>query len=105
MRQVKIYQPAKSTMQSGRAKTAFWLLEYELESKRQPEPLMGWVASKDTLNQVRMRFDSKEEAIAFAEKNGWMAQVIEPKQRNLKGRTYLDNFKYSPPVSPSGTQS
>ena len=102
MRQVKIYQPAKSVMQSGRAKTQYWLLEYELESKRQPEALMGWTSSKDTLNQVRMRFDSKEEAMAFAEKNSWSAQVTEPKARNLKGRTYMDNFKYVPPVAPSG---
>lgn len=102
MRQVKIYQPAKSTMQSGRGKTAFWLLEYELESKRTPEPLMGWVASKDTLNQVRMRFETKEEAVAFAEKNGWAAQIAEPQARKLKGRTYMDNFKYIPPKSSSG---
>lgn len=105
MRQVKIYQPAKSTMQSGRGKTAYWWLEYELETKRAPEPLMGWVASKDTLNQVRMRFDTKEEALAFAEKNGWSVQISEPKIRKLKGRTYMDNFKYSPPVAPSGRQS
>lgn len=98
MRHVKIYQPAKSAMQSGRAKTAFWLLEYELETKRKPEPLMGWVASKDTLNQVRMRFKTKEEAVAFAEKNGWTFQIAEPKARQVKGRTYLDNFKYTPPV-------
>lgn len=102
MRQVKIYQPAKSTMQSGRGKTAFWLLEYELESKRKPEPLMGWVASKDTLNQVRMRFETKEEAVAFAEKNGWSAQIAEPHSRMIKGRTYMDNFKYIPPVTSSG---
>ena len=102
MRQVKIYQPAKNVMQSGRGKTTFWLLEYELESKRQPEPLMGWIASKDTLNQVRMRFDTKEEAMAFADKNGWLMQVFEPKARQIKGRTYLDNFKYIPPVTSSG---
>jgi hypothetical protein len=97
MIQVKIYKPAKTTMQSGRSKTKAWILEYELDTKRQPEPLMGWVSSGDTLNQVRIAFDSKEEALAFAGKKGWQASVIEPKGRILKGRTYLDNFKYTPP--------
>lgn len=97
---VKIYQPAKNTMQSGRAKTCQWLLEYDLATKRAPEPLMGWVSSGDTLNQVRMVFDSREQAIAFAEHKGWTYTVQEPHARNLKGRTYLDNFKYTPaPVS------
>ncbi len=98
MKQAKIYQPAKSATQSGRGKTKNWLLEYELETKRQPEPLMGWVSSGDTLNQVRMGFDSKEEAIAFAEKKGWPYSLAEPKKRIMKGRTYLDNFKYVPPA-------
>lgn len=97
MTQVKIYQPSKSTTQSGRAKIKTWLIEPELESKRAPEPLMGWTASGDTLNQVKLRFDTKEEAIEFATKKGWTYKVTETKPRQLKGRTYLDNFKYIPP--------
>ncbi len=93
MTEVRIYKPAKTTMQSGRAKTKKWLLEAVPETRRAPEPLMGWVASGDTLNQVKIGFGTKEEAIAFAEKKGWVYNVTEPKMRQLKGRTYLDNFK------------
>jgi hypothetical protein len=88
----KIFKPVKSAMQSGRAKTKKWFLEYELETKRQPEALMGWVASGDTLNQVKIGFDTEEEAIAFAEKKGLGYTIVEPQARKLKGRTYLDNF-------------
>ena len=89
----KIFKPVKSATQSGRAKTNKWILEYELETKRQPEALIGWVASGDTLNQVKMTFDTQEEAVAFADKKGWAYSVVEPQKRQLKGRTYLDNFK------------
>lgn len=96
---VRIFRPLKSATQSGRAKTKSWVLECDLETRRQPEALMGWVASGDTLNQIRMTFETAEEAMAFATKKGWAYSVIEPKQRKLKGRTYLDNFKYTPPAS------
>lgn len=95
---VKIFRPVKSATQSGRAKTKQWILEYDLETKRQPEPMMGWISSHDTLNQTRMLFDTVEEAVHFAEKNGWKYSVVEPKPRQLKGRSYLDNFKYTPPA-------
>ena len=97
MTDVRIYKQAKNPMQSGRAKTKKWLLETVPETRRAPEPLMGWVASGDTLNQIRIGFDTKEEAIAFAEKKGWAYSVHEPNPRYLKGRTYLDNFKDTPP--------
>jgi ETC complex I subunit conserved region len=89
---VKIFKPVKGATQSGRAKIKNWVLEYELETKRQPEALMGWVASGDTLNQVKIKFDTSEEAIAFAEKKGWNYTIVETHDRNLKARTYLDNF-------------
>lgn len=96
--QVKIYQPAKTTMQSGRAKTKKWVLEYDLATRRAPEPLIGWVASGDTLNQVKMQFDTIEQAVSHAEKMGWTYSITKPAARKLKGRTYLDNFKYVPAV-------
>lgn len=98
--QVKIFRPTKQATQSGRNKTKKWVLEYELESKRQPETMMGWISSQDTLNQTRMMFDTVEEAVHFAEKNGWEYSVVAPKVRHLKGRSYLDNFKYTPPAPP-----
>lgn len=84
-------------MQSGRAKTGAWVLEYETESKRAPEPLMGWTSSEDTLNQVRLKFDTLEEAKSFAAKKGWEYIVFPEHERKIKPRNYGDNFRYMPP--------
>ena len=90
----KIYKPVKNAMQSGRANTAQWVLEYELETPRRPEPLMGWTMAGDTLNQVRMKFASKEAAIAFAESKNMDFIVSEDMTRVITPRSYLDNFKF-----------
>lgn len=94
---VRIYQPSKTAMQSGRAKTHHWVLEYEIETPRRPEPLMGWISSGDTLNQVRLRFETKEEAIAFAERKGWNYTVQDAGPRRVRPRNYSDNFRYDRP--------
>jgi len=94
---VRIYKPAKTAMQSGRGKTHYWILEYETQSKREPEPLMGWIASGDTLNQIKMRFSTCEEAIEFAKSKGWHYTVAREHERKLRPRNYGDNFKYIPP--------
>ncbi|NBB83029.1 MAG: oxidoreductase [Alphaproteobacteria bacterium] len=93
----RIYRPSKTAMQSGRGKTHDWLLEYEQETPRRPEPLMGWVSSGDTLNQVRLRFPTKEEAIAFAERKGLEYSVQVDHTRRIRPRNYADNFKPGPP--------
>lgn len=93
MRRVRIYKPAKTSMQSGRGQTRGWVLDYDLETPRRPEPLMGWIASGDTLNQVRIPFDSAEEAVAFAEKNGWDYIVRRPRERRIPPKNYGDNFR------------
>lgn len=92
---VRIYKPAKSAMQSGRAKTHEWLLEPELLTPRTPEPLMGWVSAADTLGELRgrLRFASAEEAIAFAGRHGWTYILEEPAERRIQPRNYLDNFR------------
>jgi len=92
----RIFKPVKSTMQSGRANTVEWVLEYEQETARRPEPLMGWVAADDTLNQVRIKFLTKEAAVAFAEKEGFEYTVVETHARKVKPQSYIDNFKYQP---------
>lgn len=92
----KIFKPAKNVMQSGHANSEKWVLEYELETARRPEPLMGWVSSGDTLNQVRVKFDTKDEAVAFAQDKGFDFAVEEPHARKIAPRSYLDNFKYRP---------
>jgi hypothetical protein len=94
----RIYKPAKNAMQSGLAgNSAEWLLEYELETARKPEPLMGWTSSADTLNQVRMKFESREAAVAFAEQKGIEYSFDAEHKRKVKPRSYLDNFKYRAP--------
>ena len=94
---VRISQPSKAATQSGRAKTQFWLLEYEIETPRRPEPLMGWISSGDTLNQVKLRFDTKEDAIAFAERKGWEYTVQDAGVRRVRPRNYADNFRMDRP--------
>lgn len=89
----RIYQPSKNAMQSGRAKTHHWQLEYEPETPRRAEPLMGWISSGDTLNQVKLRFSTKEEAIAFAERKGWEYSVQNPSPHRVRPRNYTDNLR------------
>jgi hypothetical protein len=90
----RIYQPAKTAMQSGTAKTRQWVLDYTPSSARAVDPLMGWTSSSDTQSQVRLRFDSKEAAIDYAKAHGIDAVVTEPKPRkpNLRARGYGENF-------------
>jgi len=95
---VRIYQPAKSTMQSGRAGTAEWVIEHDREVPRLPEPLMGWTAADDTLNEVRLTFKTVEEAVAFAQKKGWDYSLGHAHARKVKPRNYSDNFRYVPPA-------
>ena len=94
MAHARILRPSKTAMQSGRAKTRKWVLEYELPTPRRPDPLMGWSSAADTLNQVQLRFDTLEEAVAFAEKHGLDYSVIEPHMRVLRPKSYADNFRY-----------
>ena len=84
-------------MQSGRAKTARWVLEFESPTARAPESLMGWTASGDTLNQPRLTFSTMEEAMAFARKEGLEVNVSPQHERKVKPRNYADNFRYIPP--------
>ena len=90
----RIYQPAKTAMSSGQGKTKHWYLDFAQGSARSVDPLMGWTSSDDTQSQVRLRFDSKEAAVAYAEEHGIDAIVTEPKKRkaNLRARGYAENF-------------
>ena len=90
----KIYRPARTAMQSGEGKDK-WLLEYEPESPRQIEPLMGWTSSSDMRSQIKLYFDSKDEAIAYARREGIAYRVEEPKLETRKTISYSDNFKWN----------
>lgn len=88
----RIYQPAKNAVQSGRLKTRYWIVELEPRSRREPDPLIGWVGSDDTEQQVSLRFPTKEAAIAFCRKKGLTFTVTEPHHRIVRPKAYADNF-------------
>jgi hypothetical protein len=90
----RIYQPAKTAMSSGMAKTKSWILDYTQSEARSLDPLMGWTSSSDTQSQVRMSFDTKEAALDYAKAHGIDAIVTEPKKRkaNIRARGYAENF-------------
>lgn len=90
----RIYQPAKTAMQSGTAKTHTWVLEFSPASEREIDPLMGWTSSSDTQSQVRLRFESREAAEAYASDKGLEVDVVEPKARKavIRPRGYGENF-------------
>ncbi len=90
----RIYQPAKTAMQSGTGKSSVWVLDFEPEKPREAEPLMGWTSSSDMLQQVRLTFADKQEAVAYAEKHGIPYRVCEPKLRAPIKKSYAENFKF-----------
>src|SRR5690606_27943595 len=90
----RIYRPSKTAMQSGQAKTDKWLLVYEPETARVVEPLMGYTSSTDMRSQIRLFFDTKEEAISYAIKYGIPHRVEEPQKAKRRNISYSDNFKY-----------
>ncbi|WP_420860457.1 ETC complex I subunit [Algirhabdus cladophorae] len=90
----RIYQPAKTAMSSGAAKTHHWVLEYAPETARAVDPLMGWTTSSDTQSQVRLQFDSKSAAVDYAREHDISVVVQEPKKRkaNIRAGGYGENF-------------
>jgi hypothetical protein len=91
----RIYRPAKTAMQSGKAKTHRWVLDYEPETARSVEPLMGYTSSSDMRQQIRLYFETQEEAVAYARRNGIAYRVEEPHERKVRGASYSDNFKFN----------
>ena len=90
----RIYQPARTAMSSGTAKTKQWVLEFAPASARDVDPLMGWTSSDDTQSQVRLTFETKAAAVAYAKDNDIDAVVQLPKKRkaNIRPGGYGDNF-------------
>lgn len=90
----RIYQPSRTAMSSGTAKTRVWLLEFDQEHAREIDPLMGWTSSKDTQTQVRLQFATKEEAVEYARDHNIDALVQDPNKRraNVRAGGYGENF-------------
>ncbi len=90
----RIYKPAKTAMQSGNAGTKDWVLDFEPEEPREIEPLMGWTSSGDMRQQVRLRFATAEEAVAYCERHGIAYQLFAPKRAAPRPMSYSDNFAF-----------
>ncbi|CAG8525113.1 15380_t:CDS:2 [Acaulospora morrowiae] len=97
-RTVRIYKPSKTAMQSGTHNTKQWRIDFDIleGGDRWENPLMGWASSADYVQALRMKFISKEDAIDFAEKQGWDYYVHEMKESKFRKKVYADNYKYSP---------
>jgi len=91
MKKAKIYIPSKTAMQSGRGKLQRWVLEFETKDPS-INPLMGWETSTDTLEEVILKFSTKEQAIEYAENNNISYTVIDPKKKEFVIKSYADNF-------------
>lgn len=89
----RIYQRPKNAMQSGKARTSDWLLEFEPSEAKRPDPLMGWAGSGDTQQQVVLKFETAEDAQAYAARYCIEAHVIPTPVRKLKLQSYADNFR------------
>jgi hypothetical protein len=88
----RIYRPAKNAMQSGKANTKEWVLEFEPASAKVSDPLMGWTLSTDMNGQVRLHFDTREEAAAYAQRHGIAFEVLASKEPKRIVKAYADNF-------------
>lgn len=90
----RIHRPSKTAMQSGQQRTQDWVLEFEARAARRPDPLMGWTQTTDTQGQIRLTFDTKEEAVAYAQAHGISFQLIDPKPAKKIIKAYADNFAF-----------
>jgi len=98
----KIFQPAKTAMQSGKARTKKWRLEYAPPAPMTPDALMGWNTMPDTIAQIRLEFASKEEAIAYATAKQLAFEVQEPHQAVVAPKAYAENFSNAKRVAFDG---
>lgn len=91
----RIFKPSRTAMQSGKARAQYWQLEFEPEAARVVEPLMGWTSSADMKSQVRLRFATKEEAVAYCERHGIPYQVQDLNEPARRAMAYADNFAFT----------
>ena len=93
MTQARIYSPARSATTSGAAKSGLWVLEFERDSPRTVEPLMGYTSSRDMLGQVRLTFETMQQAVDYATREGLAYRVEALKAPRRHKRAYADNFR------------
>ncbi|KAF9013242.1 ETC complex I subunit conserved region-domain-containing protein [Cyathus striatus] len=97
-RAVRIYQPTRNTMQSGAGKSTRWRIDWDIlpGGNRWENPLMGWASSADYMQGTRMGFRSKEDAVHFAEKQGWDYYIQQPHEKRIPPKNYAENYVYKP---------
>ena len=89
----RIIEEQRKTTQSGKARAGRWILEFERTQGQRPDPLTGWAGSGDTKTQVRIVFDTRDEALAFAERKGLEVHLFPAPPVKLKLQAYADNFR------------
>ncbi len=91
----RIFRPSKTAMQSGKGKSLGWVLEFEPKDARRQDPLMGWTQTGDTeSSQVVLAFETKDEAVRYADQHGIAFQLIDPKPTKRILKAYADNFAF-----------
>ncbi|UYO00040.1 MAG: ETC complex I subunit [Devosia sp.] len=89
----RIYRPARNAMQSGKGKSRNWVFVYEPEVARSIDPLMGYTSSSDMQQQIKLSFETLEEAEAYAKRNGIPYSVQAAHDATPKKVSYPDNFR------------
>ncbi len=89
------HKPSRSTMQAGLAATLYWILEYPPEEPREPDPLMGWTSARDTKRQIRLRFETLQQALKYVQRHALDADIERPQTAQLVVRNYASNFAYN----------
>ncbi len=89
----RIYQIQKNAMQSGKARTDKWVLEFAQAEAKRPDPLTGWAGSGDTRSQIKLTFPTQDAAVAYADKYGIAFTLIPTPPKTLKIQAYADNFR------------
>ena len=89
----RIYQRYKNAMQSGKARTDEWVLEFESDRRKRPDPLTGWSGGANPQEQVTLAFPSLEAAKAYAEREGVAYHLVPTTRAKLKIQSYADNFR------------
>tara|TARA_Y200000002_G_scaffold180950_1_gene149298 strand:- start:254 stop:562 length:309 start_codon:yes stop_codon:yes gene_type:complete len=99
MKRVLIKKPSKTNMQSGYKKTKTWLIEFEFDDSLQKDVLMGWNSSKNTTKQLKLQFDSLDDAISWCQNNSYEYRVVDQTFKKIKPKNYASNFSSNRKIS------